>query len=175
MPSINDLYNQLTTANSNLQVLHNDLAAIQTQVAPLDADIKAVNGTLSSIINELSNLINLINYTNNALFHVSQQNDTVICNLEKISNNTCSILNEAHVQTKLQTSLRDNLSDVLEITKLAHSEAALELENAKKLKEEIERCCPPKVEGPICHYTPCEKPTTLEKPPQTTEPTTNIQ
>lgn len=169
MPSLDDFYSQLTNVNSQLQAIHKLLTTVQAEVSPLDSDIKTVNDSLQSILKNLSALINLTSYTNNVLFHISQQNDTVICDLEKISKNTCENLNEAHIQTGLETAMKDSISDLLEITKSVHPEAALEIERLKRLKAQIEECCPPEIPGPACTYEPCFKPTSIEKPPENKE------
>ena len=153
MPSVDDVYNQLVTANTNLQTLHND--------------VQTVNSTL---LTGFGDLVTIGNYTNQALAHISQQDDTIICILEKISNNTCAILNEAHAQTELQTTIAAGVSSLVDMYETVNPGAALERERLAKLQAEIEACCPPPQEPPPCSYTPCPEVGRLEPPPKVTPP-----
>src|SRR5256885_2014071 len=103
MPTLNDLFDQLTQANANLLALQGDIAGL-TNVAK---DIKAVddkllqaaldsNTKLQILLGDMQQVITAEGYTNKALFHITQQNDTIICDLEKIAHNTCEIWNEAN-------------------------------------------------------------------------------
>jgi len=112
-------------------------------------------------------LIKLGQYTNLALFHNNQQNDTIICILEHISKNTCELVNEAHTQTTLQTSIKNNSSLLADLYAATHAEAALTREREEALRKQIEQCCPPKPPELPCGYQPCPAPDPLrERPPQ---------
>ena len=55
--------------------------------------------------NRLEAMVTLGEYTNQALFQNAKQNDTIICILEHISKNTCELLNQSVIQTRLQTEM----------------------------------------------------------------------
>jgi hypothetical protein len=88
MPSADDLFNQLVAANTKLDQIRTSLVDI--------------NATLTTGFN---NLVTLGQYTNQALHHNDQQNDTIICILEHIAKNTCELLNQSALQTALQTEM----------------------------------------------------------------------
>src|SRR5262245_13420795 len=103
-----------------------------------------VNGHLATIqglttqIREIvktgfSDLVEIVNYTNEALFHLTEQNETIICNLEKITSQTCRLVNEAHTQTRLQTSIEHSTSRLVDMFSTVHSDAALDLERREEL------------------------------------------
>lgn len=148
MASINDVYNQLKDINTNLKAI-------------LNFEQNASAGTAQ----QLSTIIGLEDYTNSALFHLSAQNDTVICNLEKMTDMLCSLLKEAHLQTKYQEELSGNVKSLFEILSLKYSREWVEAERFKDLKLKIEKCCPPPEEAPVCTYTPCAKADPLPAPP----------
>jgi hypothetical protein len=137
MPSGSDFFNQLKDANTNL----------------------------NNIANKLDLLITLGAYTNQALFQNALQNDTIICVLEKISKNTCDLVNQSHLQTALQAAIHNNTAALAEMFALTHAEAALAREREQALRGEIEKCCPPKPPAPICTYKPCPAPGPLGEPP----------
>ena len=142
MPSVDDVYNQLLKANSNLTSL-----------------INAVNNLTSTVVT-------IGNYTNQALYQNDQQNTTIICELEHISKNTCALLNEAAVQTTLQTAMAADLDGLEQMFATANPGAALEAERLAALKAQVEQCCPPKKPEPPCHYKPCDAPAPIGPPPQ---------
>jgi hypothetical protein len=142
MPSVNDVYNQLLAANTNLTSL-----------------INAVNNLTSAVVT-------IGNYTNQALYQNDQQNTTIICELEHISKNTCALLNESAVQTVLQTAMAADLDELEKITASAHPGAALEAHRLAALKAQVEQCCPPKKPTPPCEYKPCPQPKPIGPPPQ---------
>jgi hypothetical protein len=141
MPSVNDVYNQLLAANTNLTSL-----------------INAVNNLTSAVVT-------IGNYTNQALYLNDQQNVTIICALEHISKNTCALLNESVLQTALQTDMAHDLDGLEQIAATANPAAALEAERLAALKAQIEQCCPPKKPTPPCDYKPCPAPKPIGPPP----------
>lgn len=166
MPSLDDVFQELQKINTNLQITHNDDLAIK---AAVDAGTAATNNVRNSVdqaVQQLKLLVVGQAYTNAALFHLTQQTDTMICILEHISRNTCALLNEAHQQTGLQGAIAGNTHDILEIEETAQPGGALELARSKAAKQEIERCCPPPLPKPVCTYGPCPTPTTRLEPPR---------
>lgn len=166
MPSLNDFYNELTQVNAGLQTLHNDIVALTNETssvrASVDTGFTRIDATLTAGFTALSDgaaaLISLQTYANESLNHNTLQNDTMICSLEQVSRNTCSSLNEEHVQTGLQTAITESVRASLEISKAAHPDAALDLERHEKLRAQIEECCPPPQEPPVCSYEQCKAP-----------------
>jgi hypothetical protein len=132
----------------------------------LDVVRDAVTGVNTTLQWGFSNLITLINYTNDALFHNDEQNDTIICILEYISKNTCELLNEAHTQTGLQTIIKKNTTVLADLYAATHADAALARERLEALRHQIEECCPPESPPPVCKYEPCPKPGRLGGPPE---------
>jgi len=161
VPSINDVYNQLVTANGTLQQVHNDISALEVtanQIKTIDT-----NG-FAKLVQLLQNLANLQRYTNQVLYHLSQQDDSIICILEHISQQTCALLNEAHLQTKLQTSIQKNVARLTDIAKTANPGAQLEAERFEALWRKVDECCPPEEPGPPCSYEKCPTPQPIKPP-----------
>jgi hypothetical protein len=111
-------------------------------------------------------------YTNQALSQNAKQNDTIICILEHISKNTCELLNQSVIQTRLQTSMDKGVTALADMYATVHPDAALERERLEALKRQIEKCCPPPRHEPPCHYAPCPAPKPLGEPPDVKPPGT---
>ena len=163
MPSVNDVYNQLLQANSNLTSLINAVNNVQTAVDAVQTAVTQVNSTLN---NGFGELVTIGNYTNQALYQNDQQNDTIICILEHISKNTCALLNQAAIQTALQTAMAGDIAGLEQMFATVNPGAALEIERLAALKAQIEQCCPPKKAPPPCDYAPCPAPRPIGQPPQ---------
>lgn len=148
MPSSDDFFQQLQTANARL--------------LDLTAAVNQVNATLTT---GLGHLVTLGQYTDLALSHNAKQNDTIICILEHISKNTCELLNQSVTQTKLQTEMQTDLDALEAMYETAHADAALERERLRALKKQIEECCPPPEPETPCKYAPCPVPKPLPDPP----------
>jgi hypothetical protein len=142
MPSVDDVYNQLITVNHNLATLHNDLVTLTNE------------------------LVAIGQYANQALYQNDQQNDTIICILEHISQNTCALLNQAATQTALQTEMESDIDGLEGMFAAANPGAALERERLHRLEEKIEKCCPPTPPTPPCTFTKCPAPKPIGPPPQ---------
>ncbi len=144
MPSGTDFYNELKGANTRLD---------------------GANQRLDQITGKLDSLLALTEYTNQALYQNALQNDTIICILEKISKQTCELLNHACLQTALQTAIQKSTVMLAELFAATHAEAALIREREQVLRAEIEKCCPPKPPEPCCRYEPCRAPKPIGEPP----------
>ena len=172
MPSIDDVFNQLVEANGNLQELHTDIVNLQTCCQQGNFLLGQINATLNAGFANMSQgmqaLITLSEYTAQALYDNDGQNAIMICLLDKIAREVCSLLNEAHVQTRLQTTIESDSEALVQLYESAYPAAALELERQKKLEKEIRECCPPEPEPPACVYEPC--PDAPEPPGQPPEP-----
>ncbi len=137
MPSIDDVYNQLVAANKSLNQMNQ----------------------------QVHNLVTAQDFGDQVLVHLSNQTDTLICVLEKISRNTCGIWCETHVQTELQTAARHQSELLVELTKSAYPAAAVEVDRYETLKSDVAKCCPPDSEPPICQYEPCQAPEPIPSAP----------
>ncbi len=176
MTSVTDVFNEIHNVNVNLNTVQGELTGLTTAVANLQAADQAgfneLNNTLrtgfTSLSQGLSALVQQGNFVAATLAYQSQQNDTIICILEHIAKNTCSLLNEAASQTRLQTAMARDLHDTAEIFRTVNPAAALALARQLALEHEIAVCCPPAAPSPPCSYEPCPLPV-LKQPPLTTK------
>ena len=161
MASINDLDTKLGTIINSLNQLHAD------NVAEISA-INQVNSSIGTLTNDVTAGFSVMAQIETAmaklLFHLTQQTDTMICALEHISQNTCGILTQTTIQTRLQTQMSGDLQALRDLTEFANPAAAVEQAKLAKLKAEIERCCPPEVPPPACTYQRCPAPRPLPMP-----------
>jgi hypothetical protein len=168
MASINDVFNQLVAVNGKLDQLHTDSVAgtnatnqVRTAVDTLDNDVKA---GFAATVAALNTLAAIETAAVKLLFHLTQQADAIICNLEHISKNTCGILTQVTIQTGLQRAIRDDIDVIRDMEEAENPAAALNRSRLLDLQAKIERCCPPPPEPPACTYEPCPKPRPIERP-----------
>lgn len=164
-PTVTDVFNQLVAVNGKL-------AQIEVNTSMLTNLNVSINQGFAQTVNAL-NTIALINIEAvKLLYHQTEQAETMICALEQISKNTCEILTQVTIQTRVQKALRDDVDALRYITESAHPEAVLERERHEELQAEIERCCPPERPEPACKYKPCERPEPAKEPhlPQIDQP-----
>jgi len=184
MASATDFLNELKGANSRLDGVNTRLDAITTRIDGTNTRLDTVNNKLDALkastdavraaVEQVdktlqwgfTELITLGIYTNQALAQNAKQNDTMICILEHISQNTCSLLNESHLQTGLQTNINKNTTLLADLYAATHADAALTRERMEELRKQIEVCCPPRLPEPVCGYVPCDKPDRLGDPPR---------
>jgi hypothetical protein len=168
MASIDDVFHQLQTVNNNLTLLHTDNVAETNAVNQVNTSIgtltAAVNTGFAQTVNALTVLAQIEEAMARLLFHLTQQTDTMICALEHVSRNTCGILTQTTIQTRLQTQMAGDLQDLEDVTEIAYPAATVEHAKLAKLKAEIERCCPPEVPPPACTYEPCPAPRPIPMP-----------
>jgi hypothetical protein len=169
MASIDDCFNQLTDANGHLVAIDGDLQTVNTSVQAVNTSVQAVdadiNGITTAIQTGFSQLYTIANYTNQLLQYEIQQNDTMVCYLEKITRQTCALLNEAALQTAAQQAMRADLDDLKQLYELANPAAAVEQARLEALKAQVEKCCPPPVPTPPCKFEPCKQPGDVPPPP----------
>ena len=146
MATLDDAFNQLVEANSHLTDLHNDVQAVK-----------------SSVDGGFADLGQRVDFTNALLTFEIKQNTTIICILEKISKQTCELVNQATLQTAAQEVIQANTTALKQLSELSNPEAAVEQDRLEKLRQQIEECCPPKRPEPPCRYEPCKDP---GKPPK---------
>lgn len=156
MPSIGDVFNEMKEVNQNLQQLHLDLGQLST--------------SLDGVRTDLQGITQLDLYADQALAHLSKQAETIICILEKVSEQTCGILNETHEQTGLEDATSRATSALGEMYRSSHPEAALEQDRLNRLRAELLACCPPDEPEPVCTYEPCEQPPQIGEPPEAERP-----
>ena len=175
MPSSSDFYNRLKDANTKLDGVNGRLDTVNGK---LDAVLNAVNAVTNAVhqVNKtlhwgFGQLITIGNYTNLALHENNKQNDTIICILEHISENTCALLNEAHLQTGMQKTIKENTAKLADLYAATHGEAAIARERMEALREQVEKCCPPKLPPPPCQYQACPKEYRPIPPPPKVSPT----
>jgi hypothetical protein len=177
MASAQDVLNAINAANGKLDTVHGDLVGVNTHLDGTNSRLDDVKGQLDLLNKSVQDvntaltwgfgqLITIGNYTNQALAQNAAQNDTIICILEHISKNTCALLNEAHTQTGLQTTIRTNTTVLADLYAATHAEAALTRQREEALRKQIEECCPPGVPPPPCGYEACPAPRPLGEAPR---------
>ncbi|PFU61955.1 hypothetical protein [Bacillus thuringiensis] len=155
MPSISDVYNIMKDVQHNTQTIHNDLQILNNQVNTSNSHLQTITQILNTGFQNLSlgikDMIDLQTYNN-------KQNNAMICILEKISQNTCILVNEAHLQTGLQEKIEDETYDLLRLYEATHGNEAIEYNRVKEIHKELDQCCPKETPEPPCHYINCDSP-----------------
>jgi hypothetical protein len=188
MPSSSDFYNRLQDADNKLDGVNSRLDGVNGRLDSTNNNLVTIEGKLDAVVNAVNavvhavhqvnqtlqwgfaQLITIGNYTNQALYENDLQNDTMICILEHISQNTCALLNEAHLQTGLQQTIKENTSLLADLYAATHGDAAVARERLEALRKQVEECCPPEVPPPPCQYRPCPKDFKPVPPPPHTVP-----
>ena len=160
MPSIDDVFAELQQINKNLQVVQSGLSQINN----------SLNAGFRERYIQLQNIVTLNAYADRALFQLSSQDAAIICILKKICQQTCTLLNEAHLQTSLQVAIKEHATRLAELYKSVHGEAAVTLEQFERLHHELVQCCPPDQPKPVCVYQACQPPPPLPEPPELPAP-----
>jgi hypothetical protein len=163
MATLNDAYNQLVEANGQLTTLHNDLQQVNASEGEVNASVQA--GT-AAIETGFAKLDQLVGYTNQLLGYEIEQNETIICNLTKIAQQTCELVNQAALQTAAQQAMRRDLDDLRQLYELVNPAAAVEQHRLSELNRKIEACCPPPIPQPPCTNEPCKTPGKPPSPPR---------
>jgi ABC-type transporter Mla subunit MlaD len=177
MASAQDVLDAVNGANGRLDGVNTRLDGVNGRIDGTNTrldDVKAKLDTITKSIQDVNKtlnwgfgqLITIGNYTNQALAQNAKQNDTIICILEHISKNTCELLNESHIQTGLQTTIKNNTTLLADLYAATHAEAALTRQREEALRKQIEECCPPEVPPPPCAYAACPAPGPLGEPPK---------
>src|SRR5271165_504649 len=148
MPSAQDIFNELVQ---------------------LGAKLDALNATSQAVLADDDQIVKLMAYADTALYQNDLQNATIICLLEQISKNTCDLVNQATVQTRLQENIEKNTMRMAAILSATHPEATFVLEREDKLRKEIEKCCPPPPAPPACTQALCDRPPKQIGPPPGTK------
>jgi hypothetical protein len=169
MTSAGDILNAIEQSNGTLQAIETGITALSNTATAIHQDSNgilaqatATNTKLDTLNVDLENLQALAQTTNELLKYITQQNETVICVLEKISRSTCGIWNETHLQTDYQQQILQHIKEIGSMYATANPGAALDLSRQLELQAEIERCCPPPAVKPVCTYEPCPSPPPLK-------------
>lgn len=162
MASINDVFNALNDIKGKLDQLHadelNEGAKIDATNGKLDAVQQTITDVGTAINGRLDKVINEEQLANALLLHLTTQGQTIICALEHISANTCTLVNLADAQLRVARLTQASARTTAEILLTSHPEAALELRRRDELAQKIDECCPPEPEPAPCDYKPCEDP-----------------
>jgi hypothetical protein len=156
-PTVTDVFNQLVLVNGKL-------SQVEVNTSLMANLNMSINAGFSASVGRLDTLTAVEIESAKLLFHLTAQNETIICMLDQISRNTCSMLNEMATQTELQKRMAQELEIVSYVVQAGNPAAMLDHARHKKLEEKIERCCPPPTRDPACKYTPCAKPETVKEP-----------
>ncbi len=163
MPSINDFWNKTAEISNKLTDVKTEVQGVHAATDAVRSAVHDVDTTLKSLLGQL---ITLETYVTQALAHNARQNDTMICILEHISQNTCALLNQATIQTSLQRTIADGVSALADTYAIANPAAAAERQRNEALRKQIEACCPPEQPAPPCRYERCPAPEPLGDPPR---------
>jgi hypothetical protein len=168
MPSAQDFLNAVHDVSNKLDQIKGKLDTTNNHLATIEA---SVHQSQQLLLWGFQQMITLGQYTNQALFHNDEQNDTMICLLQEIAVNTCGIWNETHTQTPLQEAIKAACRRLADLYAATHGEAAVTLEREAELRRQIEACCPPEPPALACVEKPCATPRPFEtKPPKTNPP-----
>lgn len=167
MPTINEVWEQALQINANLVTVHNDLTGLTQRSDETNAWLgelrQLVADGLASISTGISGLQVRQDLTNQLLFVLLQQQKAVICNLEEISRNTCTLVNQSTRQTALQEGMAEALSSLQYMFATANPDAALSYARHQEERRRLEACCPPPERTDPCAYERCQAP---ELPPE---------
>jgi hypothetical protein len=156
-PTVTDVFNQLVLVNGKLDQVEVNTSVITNLNVSINTGFTATVGRLDTLAAIEVEAVKL-------LFHQTKQLDTVICMLDQISRNTCAILTEVAIQTKLQKQMAGDMAVLRYIAASANPAGALELARHAELEAKIEKCCPPEQDEPACRYEPCQRPGTVKQP-----------
>ncbi len=162
MPSIDDVFDQLKQANTNLANVHSDLGVVHDDLTKLRATAEDIKTTEEQIAALTTQLVALVQTTNTLVRYEIAQNQTLICIGEHVSRNTCGIWSEARTQTELQRQTLDRVDALAEMYETANPAAALELTRSRAARARLAECCEEKPTPPACTYEPCPAPPPLD-------------
>ncbi len=155
MTSLDDALKKLDAANGHLSAIDADMKAVDASVQAVGSDVQATTSALQMGFGEL---YVLVDYTDQLLNYQIEQNNTIMCYLAKIAQQTCALLNEATLQTAAQQAIQADVSGLKQLYALANPAAAVEQGRLEALEARIEKCCPPAKPKPPCIFEPCETP-----------------
>ena len=162
MPTINEVWEQAVQVNANLAQLHNDITALRNRADETNArlgDIEQVTADgFASLAQGLVALQSRADIANVLLDTLVKQGSTVICNLEKLSDLTCKLLQESVKQTAFEARTAAGIEGLVHMTATSQPEAGLAWKRQQELQAKMDECCPEKPPAPPCTYQPCPAP-----------------
>lgn len=175
MPSINEVWEQAQQANAHLAVLHNDIVALeaccQEVVAGVDelaTQTVETNDWLESIrevlVDGFEAMTRQSHITHELLFHSIRQREAQICQLEQIAGRLCRLLNIAAQQELHLDGVAREVPTIVNLLEHAAPAAALAVGEHRRLRNEVEACCPPPAHDPECRHDSCDAPGEIARP-----------
>lgn len=172
MPTINEVWEQALLINANLGTVHHDLEALTTVAEAngqrLDAVVgllgevrDTINAGFGAVATAIDGMADRQNITNRLLVHQVEQVDTVICLLDHIARNTCTLVNDSADIVSLQRQLVRAGDGIEHMVATAAPAAGVALERARAAADRMSACCPPEASPPPCEYQPCPSPEPL--------------
>jgi len=163
MASVDDVFNAINAADTKLDIVHSDLVTANQTLTTIASTTK--NG-FQGVDGRLDGLIAGQKTTNALLTHLIQQTDAVLCILEHISKNTCTLVNEADAQRRLQERIAEGVAATAFLLKSAYPAAELERQRLAEIECKALECCKKEPPSPPCAYEPCPKPEPIPPPRQ---------
>lgn len=173
MPSIEQIANESKAllediksctcdTKTNTNSIKGDTAIIIGQFNQMDGKVTQLNNSVqagfTNLAQGLGALIQLQAQNNQLLAGNNQQNETIICWLDKIAHVLCDIKRNTDKEVSLQKDMSTTLTHLDDIFELAHAREAVEVTNRYALEERIAECCPPKEERPKPCFENCIAP-----------------
>jgi hypothetical protein len=111
MPSISDVFDALNDVKGKLDQVHADDLTTHGKIDTTNAELQAANGKLdvlaqaftdlgTGIDDRLDELISGQQLANSLALHLTKQQQTIICAIEHVSQNTCELVNIADAQLR---------------------------------------------------------------------------
>jgi predicted nuclease with TOPRIM domain len=169
MASISDVFDALNDVKGKLDQLHVDgtnnglkIDATNGKLDTVNAKLDVLNTTVTNVGAAVDARFNQVlqqqQLSNQLVHHLTRQQETVICILEHISQNTCELVNLETKELQATLAIQEHSRMTAEILRGAYPNAALDLVNRDELANKIKECCPDEVEPPPCQYKACENP-----------------
>jgi hypothetical protein len=166
MPSIGDIANEakalLEDINTNTLGTRNNTQHIITQLDQLNSTAQA---GFTNLAQGLATLIQAQLQNNELLAGNNEQNETIICWLDRIAHVLCDIKHNTDTEVQLQIEMSATLSHIDDVLELVHSREALEVQNRYSLENRLAECCPEDEPEPQPCFTDCEGPRLPEPVP----------
>jgi hypothetical protein len=162
MPTINEVWEQALQINANLVTVHDDLEGLTQQANETNDWLQELRQLVADGFASIAAGVSAVHArqdrTNELMFLLVRQQHTIICALEKISSNTCTLVNESVRQTGVQESLDESASALNYMFATDNAEAALSYARHQEERKHLEECCPPPEPETPCSYEPCPAP-----------------
>jgi len=151
MPSLQDVANQIKADLDQIQGSTALTAGrVDTLTQHLDADTVALAQGLLAIWEVEKQSAALLDDN-------VQQNETIICWLQKQADLQCRILRRLDTLIEIETTTRNAVVKSEKIMELVHARETLEVDRLAALEAKIAACCPPPVPDPEPCYEPCQE------------------